>query len=183
MGVCLLSVVFDKHLFNKIVWNHVAHNNFTIHGNRCGIACSTDSIVCTYCCGKVFQTLYGVFMYFRKTYRMGFLCIPGYICILCFSRDSQGCRFPFLHRESCSIHKHSVFIHNKKTRRESVSQVTERFMLLNSAMILSFSPFFLMQETVILRTGNNNIMTCGMMQNKKRVYVFVFTKRANRAMS
>ena len=64
-----------------------------------------------------------------------------------------------------------------------MSQVTERFMLLNSAMTLSFSSFFLMQEKVILRTDNNNIMTCGMMQNKKRVYVFVFTKRANRAMS
>ena len=86
-GAGLISVVFNKHLFNKIVWQHVAYNNFTIHGNKCGIACSTDSIVCTDCCRKVFQTLYGVFMlssYCKKTYRMEFLCIPGYICILCF---------------------------------------------------------------------------------------------------
>ena len=61
------------------------------------------------------------FMLSGETYRMGFLCIPGYICILRFSRDSQECRFPFLHKESCSIHKHSVFIHNNKTRREYVS--------------------------------------------------------------
>ena len=91
---------------------------------------------------------------------MGYLCIPGYICILCFSRYSQGCRFPFLHKESFLIHKHSIFIQNKKTKQENVSQKTDGFMILNSTS-LSLSSFFLMQVTVILPIDNNDIVNFG----------------------
>ena len=62
--------------------------------------------------------------YKKKTYRMGFLGIPTGICIWNYSCDSQGCRFLLRYRESFLIHKHSVFTHNKKTRRQNVSQMT-----------------------------------------------------------
>ena len=40
----------------------------------------------------------------------------------------DACRFPFLHRISFSIHSHSVFTDDKKTRgAHSVSQMTENF--------------------------------------------------------
>ena len=121
----LLKIVFHRHI-KKIVWNHVGYNNFISYGNRSGISCSSDNILCTECCRKVFQILYNVFMlssYCKKTYRMGYLCIPVCIYISSFSRDSQGYRLPFLHKDRFSIHKHSVFIHIKKTRRENVSQM------------------------------------------------------------
>ena len=49
MGTGLLTVVFDREtlITNKIVLSHVAYYNFTTHENKSGIACSSESIVCT----------------------------------------------------------------------------------------------------------------------------------------
>ena len=108
----------------------------------------------------------------NKTYRMGFLCIPVCSCISSFSRDSQGCRFPCLHRESFSIHNHSVFMHNAKGK----SSKSHMQLIKGHAIKLSkFEPlvlsFILKQETVILHLHNNDIINCGMMQ-KKKSYAF-----------
>ena len=72
---------------------------------------------------------------------MGCLRILVCICISSFSRDSQGRRFPFPHKESCSIHSHSVFMHNKIRRALCVTCNDSKVMLLNSANS-SFSSLF-----------------------------------------
>lgn len=48
---------------------------------------------------------------------MGSLCILGCICTGSFFLDSQGCRFPFHHRERFPIHSYSISIRNKNTIR------------------------------------------------------------------
>ena len=117
--------LIERLITNKIVWSHVAYYNFTAHENKSGIACSSDSIVYTALNAVVvsFKNPTKFFMLSllqkkkkKNLRRMGYLCIPLCICISSFSRDSQGCRCRFRHRESFSIHSHSDFIHNKRQK-------------------------------------------------------------------
>ena len=99
---------------------------------------------------------------------MGFLRIPVCSCISSFFRDSQGCRFPCLHRESFSIHNHSVFMHNAKGK---VSNSHMQLMKGHAIKLSKFEPlvlsFILKQETVIVPLHNNDIINCDMMEKKK----------------
>ena len=155
------------------MWNHV-YNNFTLYGNKSGIACSSDSIVCTECCGEVYQILYDIFIwssYCKKTYRMG-PCVAG----VAFAFQA----FPVIVRDADSFFSTRkvfrftsiLFSYTIRKREEKMcDKWPERFLVLNSANS-SFSSFIVKQETIILPLDNNDIMNCGMIQKKRGLHIW-----------
>ena len=162
----------NETIINKFVWNHVAHNNFTTHENLHQQYCLHS--LCAECCSNIFLIPYYVFcgkklLQKKKELTAWAPCVSrlafAFETIPVIVRDAV---FLFSTRKAFWFTSTLLSYTIRKREDKMCHKWPERFLLLNCANP-SFLPFVQIKarNDHPIPLDNNDIMSCGMMQQKK----------------